>query len=237
MIPKKKKAKVSNKIGLKGRSKLTKAKWDVLFNSFVNDLNATQASNMAGVNRNTANLYYGFFREDILEARKYPPRLSGEIEMDQAFFGARRRRKYSDDGKIISDSKENKIIVFGIIKRKGDVYTQIIKRMDKRVLIPIVHMVVAPKSHIYTDEWRSFNKLKDSGYKHFIINHSKRFSDGKGVHTNTIENFWSFAKRRLCKFNGLFRDTFILHLKECEFRYVNRKDLAKALKAIVRERN
>ena len=41
-------------------------------------------------------------------------------------------------------------------------------------------------------------------------------------HINGIESFWSFCKRRLAKFNGLTDDKFILHLKECEFRFNNR---------------
>ena len=36
---------------------------------------------------------------------------------------------------------------------------------------------------------------------------------------NGIESFWSFAKRRLAKFNGLTGKKFILHLKECECRF------------------
>jgi len=51
------------------------------------------------------------------------------------------------------------------------------------------------------------------------MNHQKgEFSDGKGNHINGIENFWSFAKRRLAKFNGV-KVNFEYHLKECEWRY------------------
>jgi transposase len=34
--------------------------------------------------------------------------------------------------------------------------------------------------------------------------------------------YWSFAKRRLQKFNGVSKETFYLHLKECEWRFNNR---------------
>ena len=39
-----------------------------------------------------------------------------------------------------------------------------------------------------------------------------------------IESFWSFAKRRLAKFNGLTDEKFILHLKECECRFYLRNE-------------
>ncbi|MEM1302116.1 MAG: IS1595 family transposase, partial [Pseudomonadota bacterium] len=40
----------------------------------------------------------------------------------------------------------------------------------------------------------------------------------EGVHINGIESFWSFAKRRLAKFNGVRRN-FELNLKEYEWRW------------------
>jgi len=64
------------------------------------------------------------------------------------------------------------------------------------------------------------------------VYHSKNeFARGKS-HVNGIESFWSFAKRRLAKFNGLTDDKFFLHLKECEFRfnYRHEKLEQKALK-------
>jgi len=39
-----------------------------------------------------------------------------------------------------------------------------------------------------------------------------------------IESFWSYAKRRLQKFNGVSEHTFYLHLKECEYRFNQRKE-------------
>jgi transposase-like protein len=42
------------------------------------------------------------------------------------------------------------------------------------------------------------------------------------LHINGIESFWSFAKRRLQKFNCVAKETFYLHLKECEWRFNNR---------------
>jgi transposase len=39
-----------------------------------------------------------------------------------------------------------------------------------------------------------------------------------------IESFWSYAKHRLIKFKGVARSTFLLHLKETEFRFNHRND-------------
>jgi transposase-like protein len=99
------------------------------------------------------------------------------------------------------------------------VYTQVIKNASKQELLPIVRQIVRKRSKIYTDKWSAYDGLVFDGYKHTRINHSKQYSDRRGGHVNDIENFWSFAKRRLAKFNGVSRETFLLHRKECEFRY------------------
>lgn len=79
-------------------------------------------------------------------------------------------------------------------------------------------------STIYTDGWKAYDGLILNGYEHYRVYHSKNeFARGKS-HVNGIESFWSFAKRRLAKFNGLTDDKFFLHLKECEFRFNHRNE-------------
>ena len=70
--------------------------------------------------------------------------------------------------------------------------------------------------------------MVDVGYdKHYRVNHGENeFSKDNGIHINGIENFWSFTKRRLSKFNGV-KKNFDLHLKECEWRYGKDSDTLK----------
>ena len=58
---------------------------------------------------------------------------------------------------------------------------------------------------------------------HRILHGKAKFAEG-GVHINGIESFWSFAKRRHQKFNGLRRSSFPIFLKETEFRFNTRQD-------------
>ena len=68
-----------------------------------------------------------------------------------------------------------------------------------------------------SDGWRGYDGLVDVGYaKHFRVNHSENEFVQGTHHVNGIESFWSYAKRRLQKFNGVPTRTFYLHLKECE---------------------
>ena len=57
----------------------------------------------------------------------------------------------------------------------------------------------------------------------WVYHHENEFSRGKS-HVNGEISFWSFAKRRLSKFNGLTDEKFILHLKESEVRFNYRND-------------
>ncbi len=76
---------------------------------------------------------------------------------------------------------------------------------------------------IHSDGWRGYNGLVDVGYqKHFRVLHSKDEFATDESHINGIESFWSYAKRRLHKFNGVAKHTFYLHLKECEYRFNHR---------------
>ena len=78
---------------------------------------------------------------------------------------------------------------------------------------------------IHSDGWRGYDGLVDIGFdRHFRVNHgSSEFTRGEH-HINGIESFWSYAKRRLQKFNGISVTTFYLHLKETEFRFNHRRD-------------
>ena len=62
-------------------------------------------------------------------------------------------------------------------------------------------------------------------------------ANGKN-HINGIENFWGYAKHKLAKFKRMKKENFLLHLKECEFRYNTKtiqKNLYQKLLKLIRE--
>ena len=101
--------------------------------------------------------------------------------------------------------------------------------------MPIIQGKILEGSTINTDGWKAYDGLILNGYTHHRVFHSKdEFARGK-KHVNGIESFWSYAKRRMAKFNGLTDKNFILHLRECEFRWNNkRNDLYQILLEILR---
>jgi len=200
------------------RSRISEAKFRALVKYFSLDLDAYRIASLVALNRNTVNRYLRLFRERIAEYCEHEFPLQGEIEVDESYFGPKRVKGKRGRG------AGGKTPVFGILERRGKVYTEIVPDCAKRTLQRIIRGKVEPDSIIHSDHWRGYDGLVDMGYKkHFRVNHgANQFVQGKG-HINGIESFWSFAKRRLDKFHGLPKSTFYLHLKESEFRFNNRE--------------
>ena len=197
------------------KSRLSKRTQDKLMEHFVAGTTARCASELIGVHRNTGAYYFQRLREIIafhLDQESQDV-FEGEIEVDESYFGGRRKGKRGRGA-------AGKVPVFGLLKRRGKVYTKVIPNASSETLIPIIGHKVVPDSIVYTDCWKGYNALDVSEFKHFRINHSKLFADKKN-HINGIENFWNQAKRHMRKFNGIPKESFGLFLKECEWRFNN----------------
>ena len=141
--------------------------------------------------------------------------LNGEIELDESYFGGRRKGKRGRGA-------YNKVPVFGILERNGTVLVEVVKDVTAESLLSMTVKTVRRGAIVYTDKFRSYNALMFCGYRHLRVDHRKRFSTGK-VYINGLEGFWGYAKERIMKFHGVSKEKFPLYLKEMEFRYNNRK--------------
>jgi len=212
------------------RSKISESKFREIIKLFCLDLDAVQISKLTGLNRNTINRYLAAIRERIAEYCEECSPLSGQIEVDESYFGGRRAGKRGRGA-------AGKTIVFGLLKRNGKVYTEIVPNVAAKTLQAIIRGKVAADSIIHSDKWRGYDGLVDVGYeKHFRVDHAKGEFVCGNSHINGIEGFWGFAKTRLTKFHGIPKATFYLHLKECEFRFNYRSDdMYKLLLKIIRQ--
>ena len=214
------------------RSKVSEAKFRQFVKLFCVDLNATQIAKVANLNRNTVNRLLQGIRERIALACEAESPVSGEIEVDESYFRARRVRGLRGRG------ARGKTIVFGLFKRQGRVYTEISPDGSRATLQGIIRGRVNPESVIHSDGWRGYNGLVDLGYqKHYRVHHGdNEFANGQS-HINGIESFWAYAKTRLIRFRGMHKHTFYFHLKECEFRFNHRgEDLYKIILKLCREK-
>jgi len=141
-------------------------------------------------------------------------KLKGELELDESYFGGKRKGKRGRGA-------NNKAIVFGILERKGKVYTVIVPDVSADTLIGAIKEKTKKGSVFFTDDWKSYNSLEQYG-KHNTIKHSEDEFANNHNHINGIEGFWSYAKERFHKYHGINRNNYPFYLKEMEFRYNNR---------------
>jgi len=95
------------------------------------------------------------------EARK----LNGELELDESYFGGRRKGKRGRGA-------NNKAIAFGILERKGKIHTIIVPNVKEDTLMDAIKQKTKKGSVFYTDGFKSYNSLQLYG-KHNIIDHKK----------------------------------------------------------------
>ena len=201
------------------RSRISEARFRRLLRAFALDLTATDAAQLTGLSVRRINDVYLKVRRRIAERCEQQSPFQGEVEVDESYFGPKRVRGKRGRG------AGGKTIVFGIFKRNGHVYTEIVPDAKKNTLLKAIRGQVDLASIVHSDGWRGYDGLVDVGYaKHLRVRHNDNEFANLQSHINGIESFWSYAKRRLTKFNGVPRHTFYLHLKETEFRFNHRRD-------------
>lgn len=214
------------------RVKISSLKFRLLFRCFLSDITASAGARIVGVNRKTADLYYRHCRRLILSDQEADRRrfLSAkETEIDESYFGPTRVRGKRGRG------AGGKIAVVGLRQRQGYVFTAPVDRCTKEEILPVILAKVAQGVDIYTDGWKSYDALAVYGFNHKKVKHEdNEFSAGDGNHINGIESFWSYAKRRLSKFNGIRKSFFSDYLLETEWRFNHRDTMETMLKRLVR---
>src|SRR4051812_30184301 len=207
-------------------SKLTPRQHGELLKLFVAGATARGAAQLVGVHRNTAALFFHKLRVIIVEHQERQMRqaFDGEVEIDESYFGGVRKGKRGRGA-------AGKVAVFGLLKRGGKVYAQMIADCKRDTLMPIIRRRIKPDSVVYSDTFASYATLSAEGYHHVRIDHERRLSEPGGRHINGIENFWNQAKRHLRRFNGVPKTSFPLFLKECEWRF-NHKSASELLKSV-----
>jgi transposase len=169
-----------------------------------------------GVNYKTITRVYQRLREAIYHVSELEAiRLTGEIELDEAYFGGRRKGKRGRGA-------AGKSVVFGLLERNGRVYTRIVESVSAEELMTHIRAKTRKGSVYFTDTFRSYRSLKRYGVHH-TISHGKKFPRTKN-HINGIEGFWSYAKHILYNYRGVSKYHFPMYLKEVEYRFNHRNE-------------
>ena len=206
-------------------SRLKASEWLYLIKLFDLELSARKASQETSMNYKTVYLAFQTIRKSIVaHCEESAALLGGEIEADESYFGGRRK---GNRGR----GAAGKVPVFGLLERRGRIHVSVVPNVTRQTLMDWTVKKVRFGSLIYTDQFRSYDSLMTFGFKHERIDHGQRFGKGP-VYINGLEGFWSFAKERLMKFQGVQPSQFAFYLKEMEFRY-NHRDQASLFEILV----
>ncbi len=160
-------------------------------------------------------------------------KLSGVIEIDEAYIGGKRREHLPHAQKMGERPKDrlapfaDKAPVVSVLQRGGRVQSRHVQRVTAENLRPIVEQMVADDAHIMTDSGTVLTGAL-RGRRHDQVNHRAkeyvRYEDGLCITTNAIEGYFATLKRGI---NGVYHHVGKQHLhrylSEFDFRYNARK--------------
>ncbi len=163
-------------------------------------------------------------------------KLTDVVEMDEVYIGGKPRKrnhkiKENEAGysnlftKVKRGRGADKIKVVGIVQRgkNGRVYTKMMEELSSRNLLAMLKKYVdEDNAALVTDEFKSYKQF-DKVLPHFTVNHSKGEYSRNGIHTNTIEGYWSIIKNGIRgQYHVLSKKYLPFYLAEFAYKYNRR---------------
>jgi transposase-like protein len=145
------------------------------------------------------------------------------VEADETYIGTADGKR----GKKAWGGMGHKQKVVSLVERGGNIRSQRVLEATKLSIINILESNVLPGTLLHTD---GSSIYKDTGLKHESVDHNTMYvrngKNGRKVHTNTLEGFFSVFKRGMV---GIYQHCSEQHLDrylaEFDFRQNNRAKL------------
>lgn len=149
--------------------------------------------------------------------------LSGFVEIDESYFGGKEGNKHLN--KRSRHKNWTKQPVLGMVERKGRVVASVIPFAWKGYIHGQIREKVLEGTTIFTDESSYYDAMRRMGYQHKRVHHTQKVYVSGDAHVNTLEGFWSLAKRGI---NGVYHavsDKYLqTYLNEYAWRYNHRDE-------------
>lgn len=136
-------------------------------------------------------------RESFAENGDLPP-FSGPVEVDETYFGGKRKNMSNAQRKELSDAGMGRGTVgktagIGMKDRDtNEVRAQVVEATDKQTLHPFIKEHADEMATVYTDDATVYDSLP---FEHESVKHSVSEYVRDMAHTNGVESFWSMLKR------------------------------------------
>jgi transposase-like protein len=207
---------------------------------------SVETAKEAQVDRHTTDRLFRLFRAAIYEARAEEPltlTVDDIIEADEVYITAGlkgqaggleldrdpRKRGLKRRGRGTWDS--DRLPVFGLVCRGGEVRLFVLRNVQTETIHPIVEQMVQRGAHVYTDGYSIYHFLSREGYQHHAVNHGAgEYAldlDGDGkceVHCNTVECTWSWLRQMVRTYRGVSKVYLPLYVAQFEFLHNRRHE-------------
>lgn len=132
--------------------------------------------------------------------------LSAEVEIDETFVGGKNKNRHKDKKveKCQGRSFKDKVPVFGMYQRGGNIVAKVVPDTKAKTLTPLLEQYVSTESRVFTDGWE-YGDI-DSRYEQLSVDHGAGFYGTSYINnggeyivvcTNGIECAWSHLKRTI----------------------------------------
>lgn len=209
------------------RSKISLRKWFLamyLMSSNKKGVSSHQLSRDIDVTQKTA--WFMLQKLRLMFAQCDAEELSGTVECDEMYLGGVENNKHkskkteSNQGR----STKTKSAIFGMIQRSGNLVAMKVTDTKADTLMPIIKQFIKENTVIYTDESKSYIRLKNENYAHNYVRHKENEFVLGDVFTNTIEGFWShFKKMMFGTYHSVSKKYLQRYIDEEVYRWNTRK--------------
>ncbi len=184
-------------------------------------VSTAQLGRMLGITHKSAWFMAHRIREAMKPANHSP--IGGEnkvVEADETIVGGKAKNR------AFVKEPPRKTTVLTMIERDGEARSYRVANVTAKTLRPIIVQVASRKSHLMTDELRSYISIGKEFAGHSAVNHSaKEFARlGGFAHVNTAECYFSIFKRGVY---GIFHSISEAHtpryLAEFDLRFNTRQ--------------
>ncbi len=173
-----------------------------------------------GVTYKTAWRMLNLIRNKLM-AQDGDVKLSGEVEVDETYYGGRQRGQVGRPGR-----ESKKTPVLAMAERDGKVVAQVVPDASRKSILPPMERHIEPGTTVYTDDFPGYRgQLGERGFVHRVIMHSRRHYVSGTIHTSTVEGFFGNVKNGIAgNYHGVSRKWLQGYLNEYAWRLNHRDD-------------
>jgi transposase len=199
-------------------SRLSDVKFRQIIKLFSQGTEATEIAKQTDVSRNSINRLLAAVRGRIKNLRdEASPFEDKEIEINENYFCKRRKKA--------KNKNSNKPLALGFVIRNGEVYTQVANNCTAKQLLQIVNERLGAKRTSSTEGIMTYDFVASRNFREsFIISRELGKHTDEERRINDIQQFCNNAKTQLNRVQGLSKNTFLSHIRECEFRFRYRNE-------------